>query len=160
MDAEHEVLKRAAIFNFPQQFAGLRGLLGGFLEQVFSAGGAIEERPLLRGVYFTSGTQEGTPIDRVLGTLSRTFGIERRLPPPAAARGKSFFLNRLLKDVVFNEQGLVGENRAMEQRCAPARRRFRACVLLLSVGLLAGWAVKLLAATRATSPRSRRSCPI
>ncbi len=94
----------------------LRGLLGGFLEQVFSAGGSIEERPLLRGVYFTSGTQEGTPIDRVLGTLSRTFGIERRLPPPAAARGKSFFLHRLLKDVVFNEQGLVGENRAMERR--------------------------------------------
>jgi type VI secretion system protein ImpL len=134
MDAEHEVLKRAAIFNFPQQFAGLRGLLGGFLEQVFSAGGSIEERPLLRGVYFTSGTQEGTPIDRVLGTLSRTFGIERRLPPPAAARGKSFFLNRLLKDVVFNEQGLVGEN----QRHGAPPRRLRvvgfAAVLVLSVG--------------------------
>ena len=141
MDAEHEVLKRAAIFNFPQQFAGLRGLLGGFLEQVFSAGGSIEERPLLRGVYFTSGTQEGTPIDRVLGTLSRTFGIERRLPPPAAARGKSFFLNRLLKDVVFNEQGLVGENRAMERRRGRLRLAGFAVVLLLSVGLLAGWAV-------------------
>ena len=141
MDAEHEVLKRAAIFDFPQQFAGLRGLLGGFLEQVFSAGGAIEERPLLRGVYFTSGTQEGTPIDRVLGTLSRTFGIERRLPPPAAARGKSFFLHRLLKDVVFNEQGLVGENRAMEARRGRLRVVGFAAVLLLSVGLIAGWAV-------------------
>ena len=141
MDAEHEVLKRAAIFNFPQQFAGLRGLLGGFLEQVFSAGGSIEERPLLRGVYFTSGTQEGTPIDRVLGTLSRTFGIERRLPPPAAARGKSFFLHRLLKHVVFNEQGLVGENRAMERRRGRLRVVGFAAVLLLSVGLLVGWAV-------------------
>jgi len=141
MDAEHEVLKRAAIFNFPQQFAGVRGLLGGFLEQVFSGGGQVEERPLLRGVYFTSGTQEGTPIDRVLGTLARTFGIERRLAPPAAARGKSFFLNRLLKDVVFAEQGLVGENRAMERR----RSRFRvagfATILLISVALIAGWVV-------------------
>ena len=141
MDAEHEVLKRAAIFNFPQQFAGLRGLLGGFLEQVFSAGGSIEERPLLRGVYFTSGTQEGTPIDRVLGTLSRTFGIERRLPPPAAARGKSFFLHRLLKDVVFNEQGLVGENRAMERRRGRLRLAGFATVLVLSIGLIVGWAV-------------------
>ncbi|MCE9660219.1 MAG: type VI secretion system membrane subunit TssM [Burkholderiales bacterium] len=141
MDAEHEVLKRAAIFNFPQQFAGLRGLLGGFLEQVFSAGGTMEERPLLRGVYFTSGTQEGTPIDRVLGTLSRTFGIERRLPPPAAARGKSFFLNRLLKDVVFNEQGLVGENRAMEARRGRLRVAGFALVLLASIGLIVGWAV-------------------
>ncbi len=141
MDAEHEVLKRAAIFNFPQQFAGLRGLLGGFLEQVFSAGGTMEERPLLRGVYFTSGTQEGTPIDRVLGTLARTFGIERRLAPPAAARGKSFFLNRLLKDVVFTEQGLVGENRAMERRRGRLRLVGFATVLLVSVALIAGWVV-------------------
>ncbi len=141
MDAEHEVLKRAAIFNFPQQFAGLRGLLGGFLEQVFSAGGTMEERPLLRGVYFTSGTQEGTPIDRVLGTLARTFGIERRLAPPAAARGKSFFLNRLLKDVVFTEQGLVGENRAMERRRGRLRLAGFAAVLLVSVSLIAGWVV-------------------
>ena len=141
MDGEHEVLKRAAIFNFPQQFSGLRGLLGGFLEQVFSAGGTMEERPLLRGVYFTSGTQEGTPIDRVLGTLARTFGIERRLPPPAAARGKSFFLNRLLKDVVFTEQGLVGENRAMERRRGRLRLAGFVLVLLVSVGLIAGWVV-------------------
>jgi type VI secretion system protein ImpL len=141
MDAEHEVLKRAAIFNFPQQFAGLRGLLGGFLEQVFSAGGQVEERPLLRGIYFTSGTQEGTPIDRVLGTLARTFGIERRLAPPAAARGKSFFLNRLLKDVVFAEQGLVGENRAMERRRARFRFAGFATILVVSVALIAGWVV-------------------
>jgi type VI secretion system protein ImpL len=141
MDAEHEVLKRAAIFNFPQQFAGLRGLLGGFLEQVFSAGGSMEERPVLRGVYFTSGTQEGTPIDRVLGTLARTFGIERRLAPPAAARGKSFFLNRLLKDVVFAEQGLVGENRAMERRRARLRLAGFSLVLLVSAALVAGWVV-------------------
>ena len=92
MDAEREVLKRAAIFDFPQQFAGLRGLLGGFLEQVFSAGGSIEERPLLRGVYFTSGTQEGTPIDRVHGHAGahlrhRARGCRRR--PPRAARASS-----------------------------------------------------------------------
>jgi len=141
MDAEHEVLKRAAIFNFPQQFAGIRGLLGGFLEQVFSAGGSVEERPLLRGVYFTSGTQEGTPIDRVLGTLARTFGIERRLAPPAAARGKSFFLNRLLKNVVFTEQGLVGENRAMERRRARLRLAGFVTMVVVSAALVAGWVV-------------------
>ncbi len=141
MEAEHEVLKRAAIFNFPQQFAGIRGLLGGFLEQVFSGGGTIEERPLLRGVYFTSGTQEGTPIDRVLGTLARTFGVERRLAAPAAARGKSFFLHRLLKDVVFAEQGLVGQNRRMERRRARLRFAGFAVLLLVSAGLAVGWFV-------------------
>ena len=141
MDAEHEVLKRAAIFNFPQQFAGIRGLLGGFLEQVFGSSGRLDERPVLRGVYFTSGTQEGTPIDRVMGTLARTFGIERRLPAVAGTRGKSFFLNRLLREVVFAEQGLVGTNRAMEARRGRLRLAGFAVTLLVGIALVAGWAV-------------------
>ena len=142
MDAEQDVLKRAAIFNFPQQFAGIKGLLGGFLEQVFSAGGQLEDRPLLRGVYFTSGTQEGTPIDRVMGTLARTFGVERRLAAVAPARGgKSFFLHRLLRDVIFVEQGLVGENRAMETRRARLRLAGFAATAVVALSVLAGWFV-------------------
>ena len=31
--------------------------------------------PLLRGVYFTFGTQEGTPIDRLTGLMARAFGL-------------------------------------------------------------------------------------
>ncbi|KQP35427.1 hypothetical protein ASF44_18965 [Pseudorhodoferax sp. Leaf274] len=141
MQAEGDVRKRAAIFAFPQQFGGLKGLLGGFLEQVFDGGAALEQRALLRGVYFTSGTQEGTPIDRVMGTLARTFGVNGKAPPVASARGKSFFLSRLLKEVVFAEQGLVGENRQAEVR----RRRLRLAgvglLALVSLGVLAGWGV-------------------
>jgi type VI secretion system protein ImpL len=140
MDAEPDVLKRAAIFNFPQQFSGIKGLLGGFLEQVFSGGGSLEERPMLRGVYFTSGTQEGTPIDRVLGTLSRTFGVERKLAAMPGARGKSFFLHRLLKDVVFSEQGLVGQNRAMERRRTTMRLAGFGATALIAVAVIGGWA--------------------
>jgi len=141
METESDVLKRTAIFAFPQQLNGIKGLLGGFLEQVFSGGGALEERPVLRGVYFTSGTQEGTAIDRVLGTLSRTFGVDRRMPPPAQGRGKSFFLNRLLKDVVFAEQGLVGLNRALELRQKKLRLAGLFGIALLSALLLGGWSI-------------------
>jgi len=144
MESETEVLKRAAIFAFPQQFAGLKGLLGGFLEQVFSGGGSLEERPILRGVYFTSGTQEGTPIDRVLGALARTFGVERRLTAPAGARGKSFFLHRLLKEVVFAEQGLVGENRAVEARRRKLRLLATIGIAVFSVALIAAWTLSFV----------------
>jgi type VI secretion system protein ImpL len=144
IEAERDVMKRAAIFSFPQQFAGLKGLLGGFLETVFDGGGNLEQRSLLRGVYFTSGTQEGTPIDRVLGTLARTFGVEARPASIASSRGKSFFLTRLLKGVVFAEQGLVGENRQVEA----GRRRLRlagfAAIGIFSLALLAGWGVSYL----------------
>jgi type VI secretion system protein ImpL len=142
--AEPDVLKRAAVFAFPAQFAGLKGLLGGFLEQVFEGGGDLEQRALLRGVYFTSGTQEGTPIDRVLGTLARTFGVDQRAAGIAAARGKSFFLTRLLRDLVFEEQGLVGENRAAESR----RRRWRTvgvgAIAVVALCVVAGWVVSYM----------------
>ena len=144
MEADTDVLRRAAIFAFPQQFGGIKGLLGGFLEQVFEGGGSLEERTLLRGIYFTSGTQEGSPIDRVLGTLARTFGVDTKAASMAAARGKSFFLSRLLREVVFAEQGLVGENRQV----AMARKRRRVLGLgaigLVSVLVLAGWGFSFL----------------
>jgi type VI secretion system protein ImpL len=141
MQAEPDVLRRSAIFAFPQQFEGLKGLLGGFLEQVFEGGAGLEERAFVRGIYFTSGTQEGSPIDRVLGTLGRTFGVEQRPPAVPSWRGKAFFLTRLLKEVVFAEQGLVGRNLQAETQ----RRRWRlaglSAMLLASVGLVALWSV-------------------
>ncbi|MEP6872847.1 MAG: type VI secretion system membrane subunit TssM, partial [Burkholderiales bacterium] len=63
--AERDPLKRAAQFGFMQEFAALRAPLRDFLKQVFAGGSAAQAGPLVRGVYFTSGTQEGTPIDRV-----------------------------------------------------------------------------------------------
>jgi len=139
MQAEPDVLRRSAVFAFPQQFEGLKGLLGGFLEQVFEGGGDLEERAFVRGVYFTSGTQEGSPIDRVLGTLGRTFGVEQRAPSVPAWRGKAFFLTRLLKEVVFAERGLVGRNHQAETRQRRWRLAALTTMLLAAVGLVAVW---------------------
>jgi type VI secretion system protein ImpL len=142
MDAQSDVLRRAAVFSFPQQFAGIKGLLGGFLESVFSAGGSLEDKPLLRGVYFTSGTQEGTPIDRVLGALARTFGLDRRMAASLnQGRGKSFFLQRLLREVVFAEQGLVSRNPLLEARRARLRFMGLGATALVGLAVLAGWFV-------------------
>jgi type VI secretion system protein ImpL len=144
MEAESDPLKRAVVFAFPQQFGGLRGLLGSYLETVFGSGGTLDEAPRLRGVYFTSGTQEGTPIDRVLGALARTFGVERRLTPPAAAKGRSYFLNHLLRRVVFVEQYLVGQNAEVERRSARLRLAGLAALSLATLTLLIGWGFSYL----------------
>ena len=53
---------------------------------------------MLRGIYFTSGTQEGTPIDRLTGALARAFGVDqRRAPSLRPEQGRSYFLGRLLE---------------------------------------------------------------
>lgn len=115
LQTERDPARRARIYAFPQQFAGLRGVLHEFVDKVFSPS-QFEERPLLRGVYFISGTQEGTPIDRMLGTIARTYRLARTPLPANQATGKSFFLARLLHEVVFTEAALAGTNLKWERR--------------------------------------------
>ena len=103
---ERDLQRRAAIYRFPQQFHGIGPLVGQFLAQAF--GTQVNHRPLqLRGVYFTSGTQEGNPIDRVLAAMARTFRLERGAAVVGGSTGKSFFITRLLREVVFPEAGLA-----------------------------------------------------
>ena len=115
LQAERDMNRRALIYGFPTQFATLRGALQEFLTTVFSPS-TYEAEPLLRGVYFISGTQEGTPIDRVLGTIARSYRLERAVIPPQRASAKSYFLTRLLGEVVFAERGLAGTNLKWERR--------------------------------------------
>ena len=140
LQSERDVAKRARMFSFPMEFSSLRLVLGEFLESVFSTGGAVQEDVRLRGVYFTSGTQEGTPIDRVMGSLARSFGLQSRVTTFAGQRGKSFFLRRLLQDLIFPEQHLVAFNAVAERHRLMKRMVGFGLVGLVSVALLAGWA--------------------
>lgn len=139
LQAERDGAKRASMFGFPVEFANLRPVLGEFMGLVFSSGGALQEDVRLRGVYFTSGTQEGTPIDRVMGALSRSFGLQARAAAVPGQCGKSFFLRRLLQDLVFPEQDLVAFNPVTERRRLIVRSAGFAVVALASVALLVGW---------------------
>jgi len=117
MDAERDVQRRGLIFGFPRQLAGARRAILEFVSEAFGAS-AFEQGVLLRGVYLTSGTQEGTPIDRMLGALARTFGLGVRAVNTQSSRGKAFFIQQLLMNVVFRESGLAGVNRSVEVRQA------------------------------------------
>jgi type VI secretion system protein ImpL len=103
---ERDLQRRAAIYRFPQQFHPVGPLVGEFIGQTFTA--QVEHKaPLLRGIYYTSGTQQGNPIDRVLGTLTRTFGLERGKTTDRGNTGRSYFISRLLREVVLREAGLT-----------------------------------------------------
>jgi type VI secretion system protein ImpL len=110
--------KRAAIYAFPQQWRVLRETLLEFLQAAVGEAGAHGARPLVRGVYFTSATQDGMPMDRVLGALARRLGLANRVVPPLRPSGKAFFVTHLLRELIFSEAGLAGTNRAWERRRA------------------------------------------
>ena len=140
LQLERDPQRRARIYAFPQQFEGLRTLLHEFISQVFSAS-QFEANPLLRGVYFVSGTQEGTPIDRMLGRIARSYRLERTVLPPHEGSGKSFFLARLLSEVVFAESALAGTDLKWERRRAWFAVAGYAAIALLSAGALVAWGV-------------------
>jgi type VI secretion system protein ImpL len=117
LQAEPAAERRALICGFPLQVASLEQSLNDFMTQAFS-GSRLDPAPFLRGIYMTSATQEGTPIDRLIGMLARSFGIDQKRAPslrPAAGRG--YFITRMLREVILGEALLV------TSRSSRARRR-------------------------------------
>lgn len=136
LDAEDSPEHRALIAGFPTQYASVLPAVQAFVATCF-APDASGRTPMLRGAYLTSGTQEGTPIDRLTGALARAFGLEQRRP--AALRpesGRAYFLADVLKRVVFPEAMLVAYRPGAAARRRVARTAgFASCALLLAGSL-------------------------
>jgi len=112
---ERDINRRNLINGFPQQIAMLKPLLDDFLQKIFTPN-RYQERPWLRGVYFSSGTQEGSPIDRVMNSVAGSFGINLQAQPSYQGRARSYFITRLFKDVLFQEAELANANVKYESK--------------------------------------------
>ena len=136
IEQDRDTRRRASMLAFPQQTALLKPLLGDLLKRVFGASG-YDSKVLLRGVYLTSGTQEGTPIDRMLGAIARSFGFTSAVSAAPAGQGKSYFIQRLLRNVIFSESGLAGINRRLQlQKIFLQSFAYVACVAVLVIGVI------------------------
>ena len=143
MEEERDPQRRATLFAFPQQFAALKDMLKAFLDEAFLSS-AFGEEPMVRGVYFTSGTQEGSSFDRVLGNISRAYGLERQVLPPAASSGRSYFLTHLLRGVIFAESDISGRSAVIEKRRGRIALAAYSLLALLSVLLIVGWTISFV----------------
>jgi type VI secretion system protein ImpL len=140
LQAEQSPERRVLIAGFPTQIATLEQPLQSFLTEAFG-GSRLDPAPLLRGVYFTSGTQEGTPIDRLTGVMARAFGLDqRRAAALRPQQGRSYFLGRLVSRVILGEAMLVSEPPAARARRIALRAASYAVVGLLTLGAV-GWLV-------------------
>ena len=140
MQQETDPVRRTALFGFPLQFAALGPVLTDLLDQVY-AGSRFTQAPWVRGVYFTSGTQEGSPIDRVVASLARNFGLARSVLPRQTSSGRSYFLTSLLREVVFPEQRLAGADVRWERRSHGLRLAGFTALGLVALALLVGWGI-------------------
>ena len=117
LQEETDPRRRMLIHGFPPQITSLRAAAEEFLDGVF-APSRYEHGTMLRGAYLTSGTQEGTPVDRIMGMLARSFGLPEARQAALTGGGRSYFLGDLLEKVVFAESRLVSTDPKVEARLA------------------------------------------
>jgi type VI secretion system IcmF/VasK family protein len=114
---ERPSAKKQSLYLFPVQFQAALKRLGDFTELLFRPN-PFQETSIFRGFYFTSGTQEGAPIDQVIRSMSAAFGFkEDAAPPPAGPPDrKSYFLNQLFTRLIFPDQTLARTSVKVQRR--------------------------------------------
>ncbi len=94
---------------FPEEFEKLKPGLGAFIRGAFQEN-PYQETPILRGVFFSSGRQEGTPYSHFLRALGL---IEERDVLPGTNRG--FFLHDFFAKILPRDRHLFAPTqRALE----------------------------------------------
>ncbi|MGD0676378.1 MAG: type VI secretion system membrane subunit TssM [Polyangiaceae bacterium] len=124
---------RARIYRFPLEFAAIKPNLHAFVAALMQPN-AFQEAPILRGVYFSSGTQEGRPVDRVIDDMRRAFnlgpggaGIQ---PPPTET--KSYFVGDVFERVVIPDKAVASRTRQELRRQSLRRLALSASALALA----------------------------
>lgn len=99
--------KKQNIYLFPRQFALASEKMKEFLGALFHAN-AFQESAMLRGIYFTSGTQKGTPIDQILSRMGEAMGLGAT-PEGSEDRieKKSYFIHNLFTRIIFHDKTLA-----------------------------------------------------
>ena len=119
-------ISRPALFAFPIEFNSMRSAVSRFVEILFEDD-PYHTHPLLRGFYFTSALQEGSPKIPAGARVSSKFALAgAEFSTTKAPKSESYFLRDLFRDVIFPDQHLVSR----QIKTAHSHTRW--------VGLLAG----------------------
>ena len=127
--------QRRKVFLFPYQFNSLREKLAYLIGETFQQN-PYQDNPIFRGFYFTSGTQEGAPLDLAIREIAKQFNL-----PPAPGEEfdelvetKNYFIKDLLNDVVIADQNyVVGQTSAIVKQNSIIRSSTIAASILMLI---------------------------
>lgn len=143
LQAELSQKNRENIYGFPLQFNYAQQRARVFIQNL-TAQSRLLQPVLFRGVYFTSATQTGSVLDQVIQNVSQSFGINEGVASQGTSEGRSYFIHRLLSDVVFEESGLAGTNLKTEKRLKRLQWGSAAAIATVAAGLLAFWSASYI----------------
>jgi type VI secretion system protein ImpL len=134
---------RVLLFGFPAQMARLKQSIQNFLTQIFEPT-RYHANATLRGFYISSGTQQGTPIDQMIGALVRSFGAEEVPASSYSGQGKSYFLHDLILKVITGEAAWVSTDRAAVRRAMIIKAAAYSMMAIVSIGISVAWLVSYM----------------
>ncbi|WP_147108218.1 type VI secretion system membrane subunit TssM [Tateyamaria sp. syn59] len=134
LQQETDIAERGRIFRFPAQVAALHDALREIIEELSSGTGAVSE-PLLRGIYFGSATQERAMQAASVPGVPRT----------ASSMNRTYFVERLFRDVILGEAALVSRDERVGRRQRIATTVGAAVAALIGAFFLASWTLGYMA---------------
>ncbi len=136
---EHDEAALRSALLFPRQFAMLRPRLRRCLEALFN------HRPfsatgILRGIYFTSAHQEGTPIDCLADEMEREYGVRPTPQPLVVPEQRGHFIGEVFRSTIIPDSRLAGFSSAFlaRNRRAALGVGMAAALLVAAAMLLTG----------------------
>ena len=130
---------RHKVYAFPLEFAASKENLSRFVNRVFQPN-PYQETPVFRGFYFTSGTQEGVPLEGIINKIAKSFGL--KIPQDdgghhGALEKKSYFIKNVFTEVIIPDQFMVSQTPGSRMRSMLQKAAFStAAVVLLGLFVL------------------------
>lgn len=138
LQEERDLSRRTLINSFPQQLASIRSSLDDFLQKIFRSN-RYEQAFWLRGIYFTSGTQNGSPIDNIMQSLASSFRLSAHAPTSFIGQARAYFIQHLFNKIIFDESDLAGANRKYERQRVWLQYGSYAAALVITLALITAW---------------------
>jgi type VI secretion system protein ImpL len=131
--------ERHLVYVFPLEFASVRNNLTQFVTMLFQPN-PYRDTPAFRGFYFSSGTQEGLPIDRVLGAIAKRFGFAKGVHEEAepVQEARAYFIKDIFEKVIIPDRFLVAKTSKAAVRGRVIKSSVAIATLLLLVLFVLG----------------------
>ncbi len=124
---------KGELFDFPAQFDAAKDHLVEFISKLTNEN-PYQDTPNFCGIYLTSATQEGTPLQKILGNMRQAFGYVDESNETDRTEPKSYFVKNFFKGVVFPNSHDVSRTRKL----GVIHRALKTASILASVGIMAG----------------------
>ena len=135
MGEERRVEARDSIYAFPQQFDTLRQGLIDLVANLFETN-RYQDGPIMRGLYFSSGTQEGRPVDRIMEKMASALGVRPRMAVAPPTKPKSYFVRDVFQKVVFPDRDVAVRSAGVLKRERVVRVGIAAGATVVAAALL------------------------